>query len=533
MALILSDRVKVNTTTTGTGTVVLASTAPTGYQSFAVIGDANTTYYTIAGQTTSEWEVGIGTYYLANSSLSRTTILASSAANAAVTFSAGTKDVFVTYPAEKSVNIDATGNVSSYKILNGSINNTPIGATTANTGAFSTVSATGVITSTVATGTAPFTVASTTQVANLNVATAGTATTATNIAGGALGSVPYQNAAGTTLFLAGTTSATPNFVTSTGTGAATQAPTLTSSTGSGSVVLATSPTLVTPALGTPASGTLTNCTFPTLNQNTSGTAAGLSVTLVATSGGTGQSTYAIGDLLQGGTTNTLTKLAAVATGNALISGGVTTASSWGKIGLTTHVSGTLPIANGGTNSTATPTAGGVVYGTGTAYAFNAAGTAGQVLTSGGAGAPTWAAASAGTVTSVSGTGTASGLTLSGTVTTSGSLTLSGTVPNTAVAWVQFTGGTGSPTIVGSFNVSSVTRTGLGRHVVNFTSSLTNSNYAVIASSASTQSQGIFALPFYTAPGTYSAPSTSSFAILYEGTNGAAFDIEYANIAVFD
>jgi hypothetical protein len=91
---------------------------------------------------------------------------------------------------------------------------------------------------------------------------------------------------------------------------------------------------------------------PTLNQNTTGTAAGLSSTLVATSGGTGQSTYAVGDLLQGAATNTLSKLAAVATGNALISGGVTTASSWGKIGLTTHVSGILPVANGGTNASA-------------------------------------------------------------------------------------------------------------------------------------------------------------------------------------
>jgi hypothetical protein len=108
MALIVQDRVKVNTTTTGTGTIVLSATAPTGYQSFAVIGNNNTTYYTIAGQTTDEWEVGIGTYFLANSSLSRTTILSSSAANAAVTFSAGTKDVFVTYPAERSVYGNAT-----------------------------------------------------------------------------------------------------------------------------------------------------------------------------------------------------------------------------------------------------------------------------------------------------------------------------------------------------------------------------------------------------------------------------------------
>jgi len=127
-------------------------------------------------------------------------------------------------------------------------------------------------------------------------------------------------------------------------------------TGTGSVVRATSPTLVTPALGTPVSGTLTNCTFPTLNQNTTGTAAGLSTTLVATSGGTGQSTYAVGDLLVGGATNTLTKLADVATGNALISGGVGVAPSYGKIGLTTHVSGTLPIANGGTNATSAPAA---------------------------------------------------------------------------------------------------------------------------------------------------------------------------------
>ena len=73
----------------------------------------------------------------------------------------------------------------------------------------------------------------------------------------------------------------------------------TTSTGTGSLVFATSPTLVTPALGTPDSGTLTNCTFPTLNQNTSGTAAGLSATLAVSSGGTGQTTYDDGQLLIG------------------------------------------------------------------------------------------------------------------------------------------------------------------------------------------------------------------------------------------
>jgi len=109
--------------------------------------------------------------------------------------------------------------------------------------------------------------------------------------------------------------------------------------------------------------------------------------LVATSGGTGQSSYAVGDLLFASTTTALSKLAGVATGNALISGGVGVAPSYGKIGLTTHVSGTLPVANGGTNATATPTAGAVAYGTGTAYAFNTVGSLGQPLLSGGAGVP--------------------------------------------------------------------------------------------------------------------------------------------------
>lgn len=83
-------------------------------------------------------------------------------------------------------------------------------------------------------------------------------------------------------------------------------------------------------------------------------------TILATKGGTGQTSYAVGDILYASTTTALSKLADVATGNALISGGVSTAPSWGKIGLTTHVSGTLPVANGGTNLTSF-TANGLVY----------------------------------------------------------------------------------------------------------------------------------------------------------------------------
>ena len=110
MALVLADRVKETTTTTGTGTVTLAG-AVTGYQSFTAVGNGNTTYYVIAGQGTSEWEVGIGTYTSSGTTLSRTTILASSNAGSAVSFSAGTKDVFVTYPASKSAYEDAAGNL--------------------------------------------------------------------------------------------------------------------------------------------------------------------------------------------------------------------------------------------------------------------------------------------------------------------------------------------------------------------------------------------------------------------------------------
>ena len=124
-------------------------------------------------------------------------------------------------------------------------------------------------------------------------------------------------------------------------------------------------------------------------------------TLNAGAGGTGLASYSIGDIIYANGATSFAKLSDVATGNALISGGLTTAPSWGKIGLTTHVSDTLPIANGGTNSTTVPTAGAVAYGTGTAIGYTAAGTTGQVLTSAGAGVPTWAAASTGTVTAVS------------------------------------------------------------------------------------------------------------------------------------
>jgi hypothetical protein len=122
MALVIADRVKETTTTTGTGTVTLLG-ASTGFQSFAVIGNGNTTYYTIAGQGTSEWEVGVGTYTSSGTTLARTTMLASSNSGSAVNFSAGTKDVFVNYPAEYSVtNNPPTQNILDQAYFMGLIN---------------------------------------------------------------------------------------------------------------------------------------------------------------------------------------------------------------------------------------------------------------------------------------------------------------------------------------------------------------------------------------------------------------------------
>ena len=98
MALVLADRVKDTTTTTGTGTVTLSGTAPSGFQNFSVIGNGNTTYYTLVSG--SAWEVGIGTYSSTGPTLSRDTVLSSSAAGSKITLS-GTSDVFVTLPSER------------------------------------------------------------------------------------------------------------------------------------------------------------------------------------------------------------------------------------------------------------------------------------------------------------------------------------------------------------------------------------------------------------------------------------------------
>jgi hypothetical protein len=335
MALVVKDRVQETSTTTGTGTFTLAG-AVSGFQSFSVIGNANTTYYAIVGGT--EWEVGLGTYTSSGTALSRDTILESSNGGTAVNFSAGTKNVFVTYPAEKGIYLDASGNaialgtpvsvtltnatglpistgVSGLGTNVATFLATPTSANLAaaltdetGTGAnvfatLPTFGATGVKfsgstsgTTTVLSGAIAGTSVLTLPVATdtlvgktttdtltnktltsptlttpvLGTPSSGTLTSCTGLplTTGVTGTLPVANG-GT-----GITSLGAGVATFLGTpSSANLASAVTDETGSGSLVFATSPTLVTPALGTPSSGTLTNCTFPTLNQNTTGSAA--------------------------------------------------------------------------------------------------------------------------------------------------------------------------------------------------------------------------------------------------------------------
>jgi hypothetical protein len=171
------------------------------------------------------------------------------------------------------------------------------------------------------------------------------------------------------------------------------------------------------AATTSVSGYLTSTDWTTFNGKQAALVSGTNIKTVsgttllgsgdlgvigATYGGTGQSSYAVGDIVYASTTTALSKLADVATGNSLISGGVGVAPSYGKIGLTTHVSGTLPVANGGTNLTSYAV-GDIVYASGTGTLASLADVAtGNAIISGGVGvAPTYG--KVGLTTHVSGT----------------------------------------------------------------------------------------------------------------------------------
>jgi hypothetical protein len=143
MALVVNDRVQQTGTANTTVSFTLSGSV-TGFQSFAVVGNGNTTYYA-ATDASGNWEVGIGTYSTTGPTLTRTTILSSSNSGSAVTFS-GTVNLFVTYPSEKSVNLDSSGNVTALgTISSGTWQGTTVGVAYGGTGVTSSSGATSVV----------------------------------------------------------------------------------------------------------------------------------------------------------------------------------------------------------------------------------------------------------------------------------------------------------------------------------------------------------------------------------------------------
>ena len=127
MALVINNRVRETTSTTGTGAVTLGG-AVDGFQTFAAgIGNSNTTYYAISLNSANEWEVGLGTLNGDSSTLTRTTVLQSSNSDAAVDFAAGAKEIFCTLPSEKALYLDASGDLAN----SGIITNTSVDASAA------------------------------------------------------------------------------------------------------------------------------------------------------------------------------------------------------------------------------------------------------------------------------------------------------------------------------------------------------------------------------------------------------------------
>ena len=448
MALIVKDRVQETTSTTGTGTLTLSG-AVSGFNTFSsAIGNTNTTYYAIVGG--AEWEVGIGT--VGAGTLSRDTVLDSSTGSA-VTFSAGIKNVFCTYPAGKAVTLDGTQTLTNKTL--------------------------------------------------------------------------------------------------------------------------TSPTLTTPALGTPASGTLTNCTFPTLNQNTTGTAGGLTGNPNISIGTLSASGVITSTVVTGTAPLSITSTTAVTNLNAdLLDGNHASAfylasnpsGYTSNLGTVTSVTGTAPVVSSGGTTPAISMAAATTavngYLTSTDWnTFNGK-QAALGFTPYNSTNPAGYTSNTGTVTSVGGTGTVSGLTLTGTVTGSGVLTLGGAITGFATGTgsatgtntgdqTSVTGSSGSCTgnaatatalstasgaapsyaarswchfastgaITASANTSSITHSAVGQNTVNLTTAMPTTTYNIIGTTSGTSADAFSINLMAVRYGAATVATTASAFRIYTSTSG--------------
>ena len=417
MALALNDRVQQQGTANTTVSFTLTASVA-GFQSFAVIGNGNTTYYS-ATDAAGNWEVGIGTYSTTGPTLTRTTILSSSNSNTAVTFS-GVVNVFVTYPSEKSVNLDGSDNVS----------------------ALGTVSS------------------GTWQGSTIGVAYGGTGVTTSSGANSVMLRDANQNVAVNRLNQSNTNTSAAGGVTALTT-ASSYIHTL-SGTGNQTYTMPDATTLSTGVaflFNNMATGTLTLQDYATGSIGTipSGGAGAVFLTVNSTVGGTwdlhaylpegvtfGTNAFNLGtSVITGGTWNGGT------IGTAYGGTGLTSFTSGGALYATSTsslTSGTLPATSGGTGL-ATYTTGDVIYASATnTLAKVGIGSTGQVLTVAG-GIPTWAAAASG-VTITNDTSTATALYPTFTSATSGSVA-GLNVTSTKLTFVPTTGSLTAPQTVAS------------------------------------------------------------------------------------
>lgn len=438
MALVVKDRVQETSTTSGTGTLTLLGAVP-GFQSFAVIGNANTTYYTIYDNIAQVWEVGIGTYTSSGTTLSRDTVLSnSSGTTSPLSLAGNTVSVFVTYPAEKSVNLNASGNVTALgTVSSGTWNGSTIGVAYGGTGVTSSSGANSVML----------------RDANQNVA------------------VNRLNQSNTNVTAAGGTTAL--------TAASSYAQTLVG-TGSQTYTLPDATTLTTGVaflFNNRATGTLTlqDYAAATIGTITAGGAGAVFLTDNSTVGGTWD---VHGYLPEGVTwgTNAL-DLGTTVISNGTWQGG-TIGTAYGGTGLTTFSSanyalystsssaltaGTLPTAAGGTALTSYTT-GDVIYASATnTLSKLGIGSNGQVLTSNGT-IPTWSTPSA----NVSSFQTSlSGLTPS--TATTGAVTLAGTLGATSGGTGQTTYATGDILYASASNTLSKLTAGTNGYILTMAS----------------------------------------------------------------